>query len=74
MYKNLEVSYRLREEHDLAFGPGASSAVDMLSKPGEADRILASRLPYANRCRQGDTPLASNKPVRIDRLRVYPSQ
>jgi hypothetical protein len=28
-----EVSYRLREEHDLVFGPGASSAADMLSQP-----------------------------------------
>lgn len=34
------------KEHDLVFGPGASSAADMLSQPGEADRILASRLPY----------------------------
>jgi hypothetical protein len=57
MYKNLEVSYHLREEHDLAFGPGTSSAADMLSQPSEADRIFASQLPYTTRCRQGDTPL-----------------
>lgn len=36
MYKNPEVSYRLREEHDLAFSPGASSAADMLSQPSQA--------------------------------------
>lgn len=42
MYKNPEVAYRLRGEHDRIFGPGASSAADMLSQPGEAHRILAS--------------------------------
>jgi cytochrome P450 len=42
MYKKPEVSCRLREEHDLVFGPGASSAADKLSQPGEADRILAN--------------------------------
>jgi cytochrome P450 len=44
--KNPEILSRLREEHDLVFGPNAFSAGDMLSQPGEADRILASQLPY----------------------------
>lgn len=46
MYKNPAVLSRLREEHDHVFGPGASSAADILSQPGEADRILGSQLPY----------------------------
>lgn len=46
MYKHPETVSRLREEHDLVFGPDPSSAGAILSQPGEADRILGSQLPY----------------------------
>jgi cytochrome P450 len=47
MYRNPEAVSRLRDEHDLVFGAGASSSAgDILSRPGEADRILGSQLPY----------------------------
>lgn len=46
MSKNPAVVSKIRQEHDLVFGPGASSAADLLSRPGEADRILGHQLPY----------------------------
>jgi len=92
MYKNPEVSYRLHEEHDLAFSPGVSAA-DMLSQPSEADCIPANRLAYTTAVVKEtlrlDPPAATARPipadtefkveidhelVRIDGLRVYPSQ
>ena len=37
---------QLRAEHESVFGPGAFSALDVLSEPGAAEQILPARLPY----------------------------
>jgi hypothetical protein len=69
MFKNPEVSYCLHEEHNLAFGPGASAA-DMLNQPDEADRILASRLPYTTAVVKETLrlhpPAATTRPIPAD--------
>lgn len=44
--RNREILSKLEAEHESVFGPGAYSALDVLSEPGKADELLGDKIPY----------------------------
>lgn len=44
--RNREILSKLEAEHESVFGPGAYSALDVLSQPGKADELLGDKIPY----------------------------
>ena len=44
--KSKQIVEKLSAEHESVFGPGAFSALDVLKRPGQAEELLGSRIPY----------------------------
>ncbi|KAK5174101.1 uncharacterized protein LTR77_001181 [Saxophila tyrrhenica] len=44
--RNQEILKKLEDEHNAVFGSGAFSALEILRKPGQAEELLGSKIPY----------------------------